>query len=42
MNEPGTEGVLLDQEALHDRLDDAPGWLQEHYCTFRESMLGDD
>ena len=41
MNEPGTEGVLLDQEALHDRLDDAPEWLREHYRTFRESMLGE-
>ncbi len=39
MNEPGTEGVLLDQETLHARLDDAPGWLQDHYRTFRESML---
>ena len=39
MNEPGTEGVLLDQETLHDRLDDAPEWLQDHYRTFRESML---
>ena len=41
MNEPGTEGVLLDQETLHDRLDDAPEWLQDHYRTFRESMLGE-
>ncbi|KKF39464.1 hypothetical protein FK85_28330 [Halorubrum saccharovorum] len=41
MNEPGTEGVLLDQETLHDRLDDAPGWLRDHYRTFRESMLGE-
>jgi len=41
MNEPGTEGVLLDQKTLHDRLDDAPGWLQDHYRTFRESMLGE-
>ncbi|GAB6879283.1 YqcI/YcgG family protein [Halorubrum gandharaense] len=41
MNEPGTEGVLLDQETLHERLDDAPDWLQEHYRTFRESMLGE-
>ena len=41
MNEPGTEGVLLDQETLHARLDDAPGWLQDHYRTFRESMIGD-
>jgi len=41
MNEPGTEGVLLDQETLHGRLDDAPEWLQEHYRTFRESMLGE-
>ncbi|WP_418286513.1 YqcI/YcgG family protein [Halorubrum sp. DTA46] len=41
MNEPGTEGVLLDQEALHDRLGDAPDWLQAHYRTFRESMLGE-
>ena len=41
MNEPGTEGVLLDQETLHARLDDAPGWLQEHYRTFRRSMLDD-
>ena len=39
MNEPGTVGVLLDQETLHNRLDDAPGWLQEHYRTFRDSML---
>ncbi|SNR31106.1 YqcI/YcgG family protein [Halorubrum vacuolatum] len=41
MNEPGTEGVLLDQETLHERLDDAPAWLSEHYRTFRESMLAD-
>jgi FPC/CPF motif-containing protein YcgG len=41
MNEPGTEGVLLDQEALHGRLEDAPGWLVDHYRTFRESMLGE-
>ena len=40
MNEPGTEGVLLDQETLRDRVDDAPDWLQQHYRTFRESMLG--
>ncbi len=39
MNEPGTEGVLLDQGTLHDRLGEAPGWLQDHYRTFRESML---
>lgn len=41
MNEPGTEGVLLDQSTLHDRLDDAPDWLRDHYETFRESMLGE-
>ena len=41
MNEPGTEGVLLDQETLHGRLEDAPDWLAEHYRTFRESMLGE-
>jgi len=41
MNEPGTEGVLLDQETLHDRIDDASPWLREHYRTFRESMLGE-
>lgn len=41
MNEPGTEGVLLDQAALRGRLDDAPAWLREHYRTFRESMLGE-
>ena len=41
MNEAGTEGVLLDQETLRGRLDDAPGWLQTHYRTFRESMLGE-
>jgi len=39
MNEPGTEGVLLDQQTLHERLEDAPQWLQEHYRTFRESMV---
>jgi len=41
MNEPGTEGVLLDQEALRDRFDGAPDWLRDHYRTFRESMLGE-
>ncbi|EMA59420.1 hypothetical protein C470_11102 [Halorubrum distributum JCM 13561] len=41
MNEPGTEGVLLDQATLRGRLDDAPAWLREHYRTFRESMLGE-
>ena len=41
MNEPGTEGVLLDQQTLRARLDDAPAWLRDHYRTFRESMLGE-
>jgi len=41
MNERARQGVLLDQKTLHDRLDDAPGWLQDHYRTFRESMLGE-
>jgi FPC/CPF motif-containing protein YcgG len=41
MNESGTEGVLLDQATLHDRLDDAPAWLRDHYEAFRESMLGE-
>ena len=42
MNEPGYEGVLLDQDALRDRIDDGvPRWVERHYETFRASMLGE-
>ncbi|MFC6725510.1 YqcI/YcgG family protein, partial [Halobium palmae] len=36
-------GLLLDQEALHERrdADDLPDWAVAHYDSFREGMLGE-
>ena len=41
MNEPGTQ-VLMDQDTLVERIDasELPEWVEAHWKTFREGLLG--